>query len=426
MTTPRESPESRRDVLREPAFAHYWSGSTLGAFGGAITGVAMQVLIVTEIEATPFEIGLLNATRVLPYVFVGLIVGALMDRGRRKPTLIASSIGRAALLASIPVLWMVGTLDFWSLAVVLLLLGVFILFGESASQPFLPRIVARDHLVAANARLGQSATVAGTAGPALGGAVLTWISAPFALLIEAISHVVAAALFGSIKVVEPSALPRSAGRSMWREIGEGMRYTYGHRTLAPLAISTHVWFLGNSIAFTVFAPFALREIGLDPLTFGIALAFTGAGGFLGAVLAPRAGNRFGAGGAVLMGRALVALPWAALAMAPQVATAGLLLATIFVSGAQFSYGFAMGVEDANEAGYRQAVAPDELQGRLNATIRTVNRVTLLVGAIVGGVLATVLGFRASLAIAATLFLAATAVVLFSPFRWARYDDESTQ
>lgn len=418
-------PRPRRDVLRLPAFALYWSASTLGAFGGAITGVAIQVLVVTTLDATPFEIGVLNATRVVPYVLLGLLVGALMDRWQRKPTLVVASIGRAVLLGSIPVLWLIGALEIWSLAIVMLLFGAFTLFGESASQPFLPRIVARGSLVAANARLGQSGTAAVTAGPALGGAIMNWLAAPFAIAIDAIVHLVMAGLFSAIKVEEPKARPRVDGRHIGHDIVEGMRYTYSHRTLAPLAISTHVWFLGNSIALTVFAPYVLRDIGLDPLTFGIALAFAGAGGFAGALLAPRAGARLGVGRSVLIGRALIALPWMAVALAPVVSSNGIVLALIVASAAQFVYGFAMGIEDANEMGYRQAVAPDEMQGRLNATIRTVNRVTLLVGALLGGVLATYFGFRVSIWIAAALFIAAAVVLAFSPFRSAHHDDEPT-
>lgn len=164
---------SSRDILRHPAFAYFWGATTLRAFGGAIAGVAFQVLIVTVVNATPMQISILSALGVVPYLFLGLIVGALMDRWRRQRTLVLTTIGRAVTLAAIPVLLLLDALDFWSLAVVILVLGVLTLFADSAAQPLLPRIVPRGSLVTANARLGQSQTVAETAGPALGGVLFT-------------------------------------------------------------------------------------------------------------------------------------------------------------------------------------------------------------------------------------------------------------
>lgn len=410
-------------MLRIPAFARFWSASTIGAFGGAITGIAFQVLIVTVLDATPLEIGILTSLGVVPYIFLGLIVGALMDRRRRQPVLVIAGVGRALVLASVPVLLLLDAFEVWSAAVVILLVGVLTLFAESASQPFLPRIVPRTSLVAANARLGQGETVAGTTGPALGGAILSWAGAPLTFVFDAVLNLVSAVLLWGIRVEEAPPERRPRGRHIGHDIGDGMRFTYRHRTLAPMAISVHVWFLGNSIAMTVFAVFVLRELGLDPLAFGIALAFAGVGGFLGAILAPRVGERLGAGRAVLLGRGLVVLPWAGLAIAPLTPSSGMLLLSTVVAAAQFTYGLAMGIEDANDMGYRQAAAPDAMQGRMNSTIRTVNRVVFFVGALSAGVLATHFGYRTTLGLAAVIFTAAAIVIAVSPFRTARHDDQ---
>lgn len=304
------------EVLRHPAFALFWSATTIRAFGGAISGVAFQVLIVTVLHATPVEISILSALGVVPYLFLGLIVGALMDRWHRQRTLVITSVGRAVALASITILLLSGALSFWSLAIVTLILGALILFADSASQPFLPRIVPRGSLVMANARLGQSETVAGTAGPALGGALLNLLGAPILFAFDAVITAVSAVLQSRIKVEEPKAEPRAEGRHIGHDIAEGMRYTYRHRTLRPLALSVHTWFLGNSIVMTVFAVFVLRELDLEPWAYGVTLAFGGVGGFLGALIAPRIGARIGAGRAIFLGRALVVVPWLALAVVP--------------------------------------------------------------------------------------------------------------
>lgn len=414
-----------RDVLRQPAFAYFWSAATIRAFGGAIAGVAFQVLIVTVVGATPMQISILSALGVVPYLFFGLIIGALMDRWRRQRTLVLTTIGRAVTLAMIPVLLLLDALDFWSLAAVILVLGVLTLFSDSAAQPLLPRIVARGSLVTANARLGQSQTVAETAGPALGGALFNLIGAPILFVFEAVINAVAAFLQSRIKVVEPKPGPRPAGRHVGHEIAEGMRYTYQHPTLRPLALSVHVWFLGNSIVATVFAVFVLRELALPSWAFGVALAVGGVGGFVGAMIAPRVGSWLGAGRAILLGRVLVVIPWLILAVAPLTADSGVGVVLVVVAAAQFLYCLAMGIEDTNDISYRQSVAPDGIQGRMNATIRTVNRVVFFFGALLTGLLMTFLGYHLTIGIGACIFIIAALVIVFSPLRHARHEDAMT-
>jgi MFS family permease len=416
-----------REVLRFSPFAFFWSATTIRAFGSAISGIAFQVLIVTVLHATPVEISIFSALSVVPYVFLGLIVGALMDRWRRQRTLVITSIGRAVALASITVLLLVNALSFWSLAIVTVILGVLVLFTDSAAQPLLPRIVPRESLVMANARLGQSNTVAATAGPALGGALLNLLGAPVLFAFDAVITAVSVALQSRIQVEEPRPAPRTDGRHIGHDIAEGMRYTYRHRTLRPLALSVHTWFLGNSIVSTVFAVFVLRELDLAAWAYGVTLAFGAVGGFLGALVAPRIGARFGAGWGIFVGRAGVVVPWLVLAVVPIDAASGVVVLLALVSAAQFVYGLAMGIEDANDTGYRQAVAPDALQGRMNSTIRTVNRVVFLLGALLAGLLATLLGYRLTIGIGAIIFAAAALIVVASPLRKARHSDtpEST-
>ncbi|MGO2519088.1 MAG: MFS transporter [Microbacterium sp.] len=414
--------ESAGEVLRIPAFRLFWGATTIRAFGSSIAGIAFQTLIVTVVAATPFQIGVLSALSVVPYLFLGLIIGALMDRWNRQRTLVLTSIGRAIVLVAIPVLLVLEALTFWSLAAVMLALGVLTLFAHSAEQPFLPHIVPRPALVSANARLGQSETIATTAGPALGGVLFNVLGAPLLFVLEAGIHAISALLQSRIRVVEAAPAARAQGRHIGHDIAEGMRFTYSHRTLRPLALSVHTWFLGNSIVATVFAVFVLRELGMPVWAFGVALAFGGVGGFLGAVIAPSIGARIGAGRAILSGRCLIVLPWASLAIVPLSAASSIALLLTLVSIAQFLYGLSMGIEDANDIAYRQAVAPGAIQGRMNATIRTTNRVVFFFGALGAGALATWLGYPISLGIAATIFLAAALIVAFSPLRNARHED----
>lgn len=277
----------------------------------------------------------------------------------------------------------------------------------------------------ANARLGQSETLAGTAGPALGGALLNLIGSPLLLAFDAAVTAVSALLQSRITVEERRPDRRAPGRHIGHDILEGMRFTYRHRTLRPLALSVHAWFLGNSIVSTVFAVFVLRELSLPAWAFGVALAFGGIGGLLGALIAPAVGARLGAGRAILLGRALVVLPWLGLAVLPLDASSDLGLLLPVVCAVQFVYGLSMGIEDANDTGYRQAIAPDEIQGRMNSTIRTANRIVFLFGALLTGFLVTAWGYHLTLGTAVIAFIAAALIVMLSPLREARHDDPET-
>lgn len=413
------------EILRRRAFVLFWSAQSIRALGSAISGVAFNVLIVNVLHATAVQISILSALSVVPYLFLGLIIGALMDRWRRQRTLVLTSIGRAVALAAVPVLILTNTLTFWSVAIVTLTLGVLVLFADSAAQPLLPRIVPRESLVMANARLGQSETVAGTAGPALGGFLLNLLGASLLFAFDALFTAVSAVLQSRIKVDEPKASPREPGRHIGHEIVEGMRYTYRHRTLRPLALSIHTWFLGNSIVTTVFAVFVLRELQFQPWEFGLALAFGGIGGFVGALIAPRVGARLGAGRAIFLARALVVVPWLALAGVPMTTASSGVVLVVLVSAVQFVYCLTMSIEDPNDTGYRQSVAPDAIQGRMNSTIRTINRVVFFFGALLAGLLATTLGYRLTIGIGAAIFLLAALIVLLSPLFAAQHGEQPT-
>ncbi|MFE7224534.1 MFS transporter [Nocardioides sp. NPDC057577] len=405
------------EAMRYPAFVRYWTASTTGSFGTAVSTVAIQVLVVQVLVATPAEVGVVNAARVLPYAFLGVFAGVLVDRVRRKPMLVWSNAAQAVALLAVPVLWLVDALTLPVVAAVLFVVGALSVLEMAARQSFLPRLVPRGALLSANARIDQGDTVALTSGPALGGGMVAVIGAPFTVLADALTCALGAVMNARVRVEEP-ALPRrpSTPADVLGDVAAGIRYIYRHRTIAPHAISTHIWFVGNAVAVTAFAPFALREMGLGVVAYGIVLAFTGVGGLLGALLAVKAGRRLGAGGAMVLGYAVAPVAWGCAALAPPTVAGAVVL-----GAAQVLVGFGMGVENANSLGYRQSVTPDELQGRMNATIRSANRTCAVVGALAGGIIAQLLGLRPALWVAVALFVVAAVVVVGSPLRTARHD-----
>lgn len=403
--------------MRAPGFVRYWIASTTGSFGTAVSTVAVQVLVVQMLVATPAEVGVVNAARVLPYAFLGLFAGVLIDRVRRKPLLVWSNAAQAVALLAIPVLWLADALSLPVVAAVLFVVGALSVLEIAARQSFLPRLVPKSALLSANARIDQGDTVAMTSGPALGGGMIAVIGAPFTVLADALTCALGAVMNARVRVEEP-ALPRrpTTPAQVLGDIGDGVRFIYRHRTIAPHAISTHIWFVGNAMALTAFAPFALREMGLGAVAYGVVLAFTGVGGLLGALLAVRTGRRLGAGGATLLGFAVAPVAWGGSALAPPTA-----VGIVILGAAQVVAGFGMGVANANSLGYRQAVTPDALQGRMNATIRSANRTCAVVGALAGGLVAQLLGLRPALWVSVAIFVVAAVVVLSSPLRTARHD-----
>jgi MFS family permease len=221
------SGDEAREPLRFPEFRRLWTASTVGFLGFSLTTVAVDVLVIDVLDASEAEVGAVRAVQFLPYLLFGLIAGAYVDRWRRKPTIVVTEAAQGVLLLSIPALYMAGALSVWVLALVLFTAGGFALFTAAAEQSYLPDLIPRRSLVLANARLGQSMTVAESGGPALGGALVGALSAPAALVLGGIGRILTAVLVSSIR--EPEAKPQDKERTrLWHDIIEGLRFTYGH------------------------------------------------------------------------------------------------------------------------------------------------------------------------------------------------------
>jgi len=414
------------EVFGQPGFLPFWLAGTVSEFGSFVTVLALQVLVVQTLHGNAFEVGLLKSATWLPYVLLGLVVGALIERRRRIPILITADLARAVILFAIPALWLLGWLTLPALLIFVGVFGLFTLLNDSAAQSVLPRIVPAASLLHANARIDQSYTLAETSGPVIAGGLVSLIGAPFAVLVDAARSLFSAAALTRVRLAEPRAVP-GARSQVGRDIRDGLRWVYTHRTLAPMAVSTHVWFLFSSMLTTVFVPFLLTGLGMNAFQLGIALAAAGVGGVAGALLATRIGLRWGVGRTVMAGTSLMVVAWLVIAAVPAGHGAGRQwLSLVFVAVGQALYGLALGAENANEMGYRQAVTPDALQGRMNATMRSINRAALVIGAPVGGLLADAIGFRPTILIGVAGLAVSLVIVAASPFRGARHGEAAPE
>ncbi len=399
-------------------FRRFWVASTISVFGTYITSVAFGVLVVVDLGGTATDVGLVQAAGVAPYLVVGLFVGVLADRVRRKPLLVGTDLGRAVVLVGVSLLAVTGALTIPMLAGLMVIFGLLSVLNAAAHQSLLPRLVPRGLLPRANARLEQSAAVAQTTGPLLGGGLVAAIGAPLTVLVDAVSYALSSLLLAATPVIEPT--PRPATRSVLADLREGVRWVYRHPTLRPLALATHSWFLFNAVFVTAYVPYVLLELSIGAAGLGVTFALAGIGALLGSSASEALSRRVGIPATVAGSRVLEAGGIAVVTAAA--GTDGGAIVVVAAAG-QFLYGLGLGAEGPIEMAYRQSVTPDRLQGRMNATMRSLNRAAVVVGAPLGGLFADAVGLRPALWLGAAGVAAAGVLLAASGFRTAGHDDQ---
>ncbi|GAA2480580.1 MFS transporter [Terrabacter carboxydivorans] len=405
------------ETSRSGAFVRYWLADGVSNLGTFVSTLALQLLLIETLHADQTALGVVRAAQWLPYLLFGMLAGVVVDRVRRRPLLVAADLLCAALLGAVGLLALTGHLTVPLLAVLVFCTGSASMFFTAAHLSLLPTIVPSAGLASANARLSQTYSATQSLGPLVGGALVRLLSAPVAVLVDAVSYAVSALLLATVRVEEPRHEP-TAERHLWTELREGAAWVYGHVTLRPYAVALHLWFFSNAMVTTVLVYFATTELHLDALAVGLVLAATGVTGVLGAGLAPHLARRFGTG------RVVTTMGW----LSPA-AYALLLLAqpgpyaVVWPLVANALFGLAMGLKGPLDMSYRNLVTPDRLRGRMNATIRSFNWGSIAVAAPLGGVVAATWGNRFAIA-AGVLGLVVSAVVLWcSPYRHVTVEGE---
>lgn len=401
------------------AFRRLWWGETVSGFGSAVTILALQTLVVVTLGGGATQVGWLNAARWLPYLAVGLVVGALVERVRRRPVMVATDLVRALLLGLVPLASVLGLLDLPLLLVLVVAFGTASLVNDAASLSMVPRLVARTQLQRAHARLDASGAVAQTAGPAVAGVLVRAVGAPLAVLVDALTYLFSAAMVATLRSApEPRRVPDGSGvRGLLREVAEGARWAYGRSGLARLAVATHVWFAAQALLLVVVAPYAYGQLGLTAFQLGLVFAVAGVGAIVGASLSTRVGLRIGNGAAIVCAYLVSAVGVLIMAMA-STAPSGWAAAGVLAFG-QLGHGWAMGLSNSHEMSLRQALTPDALQARTNTTLRSANRAVIVVVSPLAGLGVDRLGSVPGLVVAAVVFAVAALLLAASPFRRAR-------
>ena len=378
-------------------FRRLWLSLTITHFGGQITFLALPLTAALLLSATPFEMGVLTALESLPFALFGLFAGVLVDRSRKLPLIIAADIGRALVLLAVPVAAWAGMLAMPVLYAVGFLVGTGSVVAWAAYQVFMTERVGRANLVAANSKIALSDSSVQLVGPGLAGLAIHWLSAPIAILLDAVAFFVSAWMLRGIPARDSDAPHRPAvRRSIWHEIGEGLNQIRRTPVLRSIAWGVAAWNFLRHMFLAVIILFATQELQLSAGAIGVAWM----GGGIGCIVASFAARRMnlyrGIGEVMLGGVFLTGIAWGVIALAQP----GSLLAALVLGFGLLAYDFGGTLFFINYLSLRQAVTPDHLLGRVISTMIFLTVLTAPLGSLLGGALAEWSGLRTTLWITA--------------------------
>jgi MFS family permease len=401
-------------LWRHPDFLKLWAGQTVSLGGSLVSRVALPLVAILTLDATPGEVALLRIADLVPGIVIGLFAGVWVDRLRRRPLMIWADFGRAALLGSIPLAAMIGLLGMTQLLVVVFVAGLLTALFEVAYHAYVPTLISREELVEGNSKLEASGATIEVAAFGLGGWLVQLLSAPLAVLVDAVSFLVSAICLIGIRAPEPPAEEPAADQTTWLAIREGMELVLHSPVLralggahATMNFAIHVWL---SMLFLYLS----RDLGLQPGVYGMLFAIGGVCSLIGAMLAERVERWLGLGLTLIV---TLLVTTASFVMVP-LASGPLVLVVLLVGGQQLTDG-PMTIFQIHERSLIQATVPSQSLGRVTASLRVIGWIAMLAGTIVGGLLGELIGPRATMFVGAAFACPTVLWLIWSPVRSMR-------
>jgi MFS family permease len=393
LPTSAETVRRRGGLWHHLDFRRLWIGETVSQFGTMISQRALPLVAILIVHASTFEVGLLTTFETLAFLLVGLPAGAWVDRMRFRSVLMLNDVIRALAIGSIPFVDAFGALTIEQLYVVALVVGVSTVFFDVAYQSYLPELIDRKSLVEGNAKLQASESVAQVAGPSVGGALIQALTAPYAIVVDAVSFLWSAGWVAAIKV-RPPRPARKPDRHLGREIAEGVRFVVHNRMLRAIAMCTGSSNLFSSIMLAVYYVLLARELRLSAGVIGLLSSIAAIGGVIGSLLARRVAGRFGQGPTIWLsvlcgGPTLFVVPFVHRDWTLALLALG-----------QLVWWTSAVVYNITQVSFRQGLCPPALLGRMNATMRFLVWGTMPLGGLIGASLGAWLGVRETILIAA--------------------------
>jgi MFS family permease len=394
-------------------FRWLFAGSTVSRFGSEISELALPLLVILTLDATETQVGLVRAAQFLPFLLLTLHAGVLVDRVRRRPLMITADLARFGIIGAIPLLIWLGVDRVEPLYLLVFAAGAFTVVQQLADTAYLPSLVRGDQIMPANSKLGAAQYAAELSGQGIGGLLVAALTAPIAVLVDALSFLFSGLAIAGIRARESD--PRDSVAADVRprirsEIAEGTRFVFRSRYLRALLGEAATY----NVAYQVFSIglllWLVRDLGLSPAVIGLVLGLGAVGGFAGAAAGDRLSGRYGFGPTMLVtmaiGNGAPLLLFFASGGGP---------ATVVLLGTVFAItGFGTALANVHNVSLRQSVVPDHLQGRVMAAYRLVSWGAIPIGAVAGGLLAAELGSRTAALIGAAGVAAATLWIALSP------------
>lgn len=403
-------PRPRGALWDNPDFLKLWAAQSLSAVGSRFTREGMPMVAALVLGASATDLGLLVALSALPGVLLGPLVGAWIDRTRRRRVLILADLARAAALFTVPIAFLADALTIPQIWAVATLVAFLSMLFQTADNAYLPSVVGREHLLEGNTKLATTDAAAEVAGPALAGTLIQVLGAPIAILVDAASYLWSALLLGAIRKPEAPIATGDMAPDMWRDVKEGLAFVARHETLRPLTLCLASFTFFVSFFSPLYVLYAVRDLGLGPGLLGVVVALGGIGALIGAPFAARLGRRFAPRPLLLTtllgyGLATCLIP---LAGGPPW-LAALILAVPQLCGDSLYMVFS-----TNALTLRQTVTPDALLGRMAGTIHWVTGGLGLVAALMAGMMADAVGIRSVLWVGALGIVASSLWLLALP------------
>lgn len=379
-----------RSVWRNRHFLYLWGATAISQLGTQITFLGLPVFAVTILNATPLETSVLAMLGWVPMVALGFVAGAIVDRSKRQPLLIWCDVARALILITIPVVYMSGWLSIWYLYVVVLLSGVFTTFFDTAYQAWVPTLVPQKQLVAANSGLEVAQSGTRIVGPSLAGALITLLTAPIAIILDALSYLISALFLLGIRHQEArsdiTASKPQQPRSLGMEIKEGLTYFWQQPLLRSILGCTMLMSVGWALVEGILLFYIIRTLGLDAGLTGLIFSAGNVGLLVAATLTGRFVQRWGLGltlsvALILHAVGILLMALATLAPFPLI-IAGYLVRAVGVVAYNIS-----------QLTIRQSITPPSMLGRVTATARVIAWASIPSGLLIGGLLATTIGLQ---------------------------------
>ncbi|CAM3238659.1 MFS transporter [Stackebrandtia soli] len=389
-------------------FSVLWAGRAVNQFGSAIGMVALPMLAVSMLGASVFEVSILAAITTLTVLLASFPTGLYVEFRRKRPIMIGAELTRSVFLAAVAVLGLFGVLEYWHLCLVAFAGGMCLILYQAAAQPHIKALVRPERLADAQGKLESTNWLSISVGPTLGGLLLGVFGVLFGYAVHAVSFVFSAVATWRLRTPEPPPPARGATERKRDELLAGLRFVAGHRMLRKVIISWIVFAGASAMASPVAVVFYLRDLEFDAVQFGLIMGIPSLGGFLGARLARVVAQRFGAIRGLWIA-SMLRTPWYFLIPLAVPGYSGVLVAGLGFGGLLLFAGMANSVMST----YRQLATPDHLLTRV-ATLWSFATTSLQPAFIViGGVVATMIGARATLCVAAVLMGSA---VIFLPRR----------